>query len=69
MWTQVNTGQVHTSEASNPFGPDKMTQVLNIIATEFWFWSILQSEMGGEPTGKEAEQNGPLPSFAKYDKY
>ena len=22
--------------------------------------------MGGEPTGKDAEQNGPLPSFAKY---
>ena len=27
MFAQVNTGQVHTSEASNPFGPDKMTQV------------------------------------------
>ena len=26
----------------------------------------LQSDMGGEPTGKDAEQNGPLPSFAKY---
>ena len=25
-----------------------------------------QSDMGGEPTGKDAEQNGPLPSFAKY---
>ena len=23
--------------------------------------------MGGEPTGKETEQNGPLPSFAKYN--
>ena len=86
----MNTGQTPTSEASNPFGPDKMTQVSGDLHNLFLILFVmiimiivfttiimvlmmimvqhLQSDMGGEPTGKEtSEQNGPLPSFAKYN--
>jgi len=38
----VNTGQTPTSEASNPFGPDKMTQVsVHLHITYFVFIYVM----------------------------